>query len=366
MSRRAAAALALVLACSVAVQPHAAAGGASPGGGAPSTTKQLDHQRSRVAGIGERIEELTGRLSSLIAQLRSLDTQVGRASTGVANATAGLKKAEQRAVATKAILSARAREAYKRGAGWRNLAVLLEARSVGELLSASRLMGDSIAADRNAYDEAVASAQAQARRRDELTQRREELFASSARLQQVRAQTQAALASEQQILANAQAELAALEERRRREEAALSGDAAARRTARQIELDRKLESLLGWIDPSAGPATFMPDGLRSSEVTTTGLASWYGPGFHGRRASSGATYRQEQFTAASLILPFGTFLKVTRGPRSAVVVITDRGPYVPGRVLDLSLAAAQSIGLSGIGSVSMEILVPAEAPPQFP
>ena len=367
MSRRAAAALALALVCSVALQPHAVAGAKGPPVSGPtSTTKRLDDQRSRVAGISARIEELTSRLSSLIAQLRSLDAQVGRASTAVANSTAGLKKAEQRAAATRAILSARAREAYKRGAGWRNLAVLLEARSVGALLSASRLMGDSIAADRSAYDEAVASAEAQARRRDEVTQRREELFASSARLQQVRTQTQAALASEQQILANAQAELAALEEQRRREEEALSGEAAARRTARQMELDRKLETLLTWIDPSAGPATFLPDGLRSSEVATTGLASWYGPGFHGRRASSGATYRQEQFTGASLVLPFGTFLKVTRGSRSAVVVITDRGPYVPGRVLDLSLAAAQSIGLRGVESVTMEILVPAAAAPQFP
>lgn len=126
MSRRAAAALALVLACSVALQPDAIAGSTSPPGSRPtSTTKRLDDQRSRVAEIGERIEDLTSRLTSLIAQLRSLDTQVGQASTGVANATAGLRRAEQRSAATRAILSARAREAYKRGAGWRDLAVLL-------------------------------------------------------------------------------------------------------------------------------------------------------------------------------------------------------------------------------------------------
>jgi rare lipoprotein A len=110
----------------------------------------------------------------------------------------------------------------------------------------------------------------------------------------------------------------------------------------------------------------MPNGLQSSEVTMTGQASWYGPGFDGRRASSGATFRQDQFTAASLVLPFGTFLKVTRRGRAAVVVVTDRGPYVPGRVLDLSLSAAQAIGLSGVDTVQMEILVPAGAPPQFP
>jgi rare lipoprotein A len=361
--RRRASALALILACLAGSQPGALAAG-TPSPGPPSTTKRLDEQRSRVAGIAARIEDLTRKLTSLIAQLRALDAQTGQASTAVARATADLRMAEQRTATTKQVLGARVRAAYKRRASWQDFAVLLEAHSVGELLSASRMMGDSIAADRTAYDGAIASAQALARTRDELARRRQDLFATSARLQQVRAQTQAALASEQQILANAQAELAALEEQRRREEAALSGDAG--RSARQIELDRKLDSLLTWIQPSTGPATFMPDGLQSSEVTITGLASWYGPGFHGRRASSGATFRQEQFTAASLILPFGTFLKVTRRNRSVIVVITDRGPYVPGRVLDLSLAAAQAIGLTGVDTVQMEILVPAGASPQFP
>jgi peptidoglycan lytic transglycosylase len=361
--KRRAAALVLVLACSVGSQPHALAAGA-PSPSPPSTTKRLDDQRSRVAGIGARIEDLTRQLTSLISQMRALDAQTGQASTAVAHATSDLRVAEQRTVATKHILAARARAAYKRRASWRDLGVLLEAHSMDELISASRLLGDSIAADRTAYDEAAASAQALAHKRDELAQRRQSLFATSARLQQIRAQTQAALASEQQILANAQAELAELEEQRRREEAALAGDTA--RTARQIELDRKLDSLLTWIQPSAGPAPFMPDGLQSSEVTMTGPASWYGPGFHGHRASSGATFRQDQFTAASLVLPFGTFLKVTRAKRSVIVVITDRGPYVPGRVLDLSLAAAQAIGLSGVDTVQMEILVPAGASPAFP
>lgn len=363
-------ALALILACSIGLQPGALAAGSSPPdqgkpASLPSTTKKLSDQRTRVAGIGARIEDLTKKLTSLIAQLRSLDAQAAQASTGVARATADLRAAEQRTTTTKSILGARARAAYKRRATWRDVAVLLEARNMDELISASRLMGDSLAADRTAYDEALISAQTLAHKRDELTHRRQELFEASARLQQVRSQVQAALASEQQILANAQAELAALEEQRRRDEAAFSpGDSA--RSARQVALDRKLDSLLGWIQPSSGPASFMPEGLQSSQVTMTGQASWYGPGFDGRRASSGATFRQEKFTAASLVLPFGTFLKVTRRGRAAIVVVTDRGPYVPGRVLDLSMGAAQAIGLSGVDTVQMEILVPAGAPPQFP
>ncbi|MGH2690645.1 MAG: RlpA-like double-psi beta-barrel domain-containing protein, partial [Actinomycetota bacterium] len=326
--------MALLLAVALAAGPWSRPADAAAGRPS-STAHKLEDQRARVEAMRERIEDLTARLTGLISELRSLDRRVENASTAVAEATSGLHKAEERTAATKAVLSARAREAYKRGAGWQEAAILLEARSIGELLTASRLMGQSIAADRLAYDQALASAEALAKRKQDLTQRREELFSAQQRLKQVRSQTQAALASEQQILANAQAELAALEEERRRQE----GSVDARRSARQVELDLRLATLLAWIRPSAGGAGLMPAGLRSSEVTTSGLASWYGPGFHGRRASSGATFRQEQFTAASLVLPFGTFLKVTRGGRSVVVVVTDRGPYVPGRVLDLSLAA---------------------------
>jgi rare lipoprotein A len=71
-------------------------------------------------------------------------------------------------------------------------------------------------------------------------------------------------------------------------------------------------------------------------------------------------------TAASLSLPLGTILKVTFGGKAAVVVITDRGPYVEGRVLDLSQAAARAVGLRGVGEVRMEILLPNEPAPPFP
>lgn len=120
--------------------------------------------------------------------------------------------------------------------------------------------------------------------------------------------------------------------------------------------DQRLAALLGWISPAR---------LGPTGVVTTGDASWYGPGFDGCRSASGATFRAAQLTAASISLPIGTFLKVTHGGRAVTVVITDRGPYAHGRVLDLSQAAAQAIGL-GAGSVSMEILLPTEPAPPFP
>lgn len=90
----------------------------------------------------------------------------------------------------------------------------------------------------------------------------------------------------------------------------------------------------------------------------TGHASWYGPGFHGRRAASGERFDQNQMTAAHKTLPFGTLLLVTNthNNRSCLVRINDRGPYVAGRMIDLSAAAARSIGIGGVGTVRIDIM----------
>ena len=129
--------------------------------------------------------------------------------------------------------------------------------------------------------------------------------------------------------------------------------------------DQRLAALLNWISPATGGAGLMPSKLGPTGVVTNGDASWYGPGFDGCRSASSATFKAAQLTGASISLPLGTILKVTRGGRAVVVVITDRGPYAHGRVLDLSQAAAQAIGL-GAGAVSMEILLPTEPAPPFP
>ena len=87
----------------------------------------------------------------------------------------------------------------------------------------------------------------------------------------------------------------------------------------------------------------------------SGGASWYGPGFHGRRTASGERFNSRALTAAHRSLPFGSRVRVTneRTGRSVVVRINDRGPFVGGRVIDLSKAAAQAVGISGVGKVKL-------------
>jgi len=85
----------------------------------------------------------------------------------------------------------------------------------------------------------------------------------------------------------------------------------------------------------------------------TGIASWYGGKFHGRRTASGTRYNMYQMTCAHKTLPFGTKLLVenTSNGRTCQVTVTDRGPYHGRRVIDLSKAAADKLGLDGIGNV---------------
>ncbi|MGB2924160.1 MAG: septal ring lytic transglycosylase RlpA family protein [Limnothrix sp.] len=94
--------------------------------------------------------------------------------------------------------------------------------------------------------------------------------------------------------------------------------------------------------------------------TLQGHASWYGPGFHGRRTANGERFNQNAMTAAHKTLPFGTRVRVTNtyNGRSVVVRINDRGPFIRGRLIDLSKGSAQQIGLvsSGVANVKLEIL----------
>ena len=91
-----------------------------------------------------------------------------------------------------------------------------------------------------------------------------------------------------------------------------------------------------------------------------GEASWYGHPYHGRRTASGERYDMHQLTAAHRTLPFDTWVVVTRrdNGRSVEVRINDRGPFVRGRVIDLSFAAARRIGLDvdGVAPVSVEVV----------
>lgn len=95
-----------------------------------------------------------------------------------------------------------------------------------------------------------------------------------------------------------------------------------------------------------------------------GKASWYGPRFNGRRTASGERYNMNELTAAHKTLPFGTLVRVRSlvNGKEVDVRITDRGPFSRGRVIDLSRAAAEAIGMLGLGVKDVLLLVPESTP----
>jgi rare lipoprotein A len=105
----------------------------------------------------------------------------------------------------------------------------------------------------------------------------------------------------------------------------------------------------------AASATIAP--TSGSGRSFSGVASYYG-NESGSKTASGQRFNQNAMTAAHRSLPFGTKLRVTHGDRSVVVTINDRGPFIRGRVLDLSTGAARAIGLTGagVGRVVAEVM----------
>jgi rare lipoprotein A len=89
-----------------------------------------------------------------------------------------------------------------------------------------------------------------------------------------------------------------------------------------------------------------------------GIASWYGPGFHGSRTASGEIYNMYKLTAAHKTLPLGTYVKVINleNGKSVIVKVNDRGPFVKGRIIDLSYAAAKKLGMVKKGTARVKLI----------
>ena len=126
--------------------------------------------------------------------------------------------------------------------------------------------------------------------------------------------------------------------------------------ANQLELD-KLNSVAS---PQSEINLSPTAPTQIARTVFNGRASWYGPGFHGRRTANGEIYNSNALTAAHRTLAFGTRVRVTNinNGRSVIVRINDRGPFIKGRIIDVSAGAARRLNMisSGIAPVRLEIL----------
>lgn len=102
-----------------------------------------------------------------------------------------------------------------------------------------------------------------------------------------------------------------------------------------------------------------PEASGEGAIIGSGIASWYGPNFHGKRTANGERYDMNDYTAAHKTLPFNTMVRVdnVENGKSVVVRINDRGPYIANRIIDLSRRAAQQIDMIGSGTASVRLMV---------
>lgn len=140
-------------------------------------------------------------------------------------------------------------------------------------------------------------------------------------------------------------------------------------TSNKPKVSRGFYTPPGAFEESKPKPKALQDFSNSKTPAQVGMASWYGPGFHGKKTANGEVYNQNDQTAAHRILPLGTMVKVTNleNGRTTVVRINDRGPYVDDRILDLSHKAAVDLDTLDDGVVKVKVEVvsfPAEFDPK--
>jgi rare lipoprotein A (peptidoglycan hydrolase) len=336
----------LALAVSITGTPRpAVAAIPSPSAREPSSAREAVSLQSRIEDERETLTALDGRIEAM-------DRQLFAQKTLWSDARARLRGARFR-------YRLRIVSLYKHG-GLGPIEMLVASSSMRDLLRRSAMAERMARSDRNAV---VAARKAEA-----------EAAYTSAVLSDMKRQLRA-------MRAHRASGLAAMEEDLRRQRELLSQlDRVQRKTVTQEILrettsravarekwSRKsvpLKSPVWLAHATVSPysrdylvPSYQPMRYASAGAKRTAVCSWYGNQFHGRRTASGQIFNQNDFTCASRSLPFGTRLALSRGARHIIVVVNDRGPFIAGRDLDLSRAAARALGFSGVASVAAEKVV---------
>lgn len=291
-----------------------------------------------VTALERQRTDLVAREGRLNSEIAAVTSDIGVLETQIHDADAAVAAAREQYVQ-------RAVEAYKRGSMTR-LALLLSAETMGELMTLAEATLEAGEIEGRALDELITARQEVEDAQELLDVRKQELLTTQAEAAALRTEVTATIEERHTLLQELTDQIAELEAQAR-----VAAEVAAR--AQGIDVGRELLDIL----QPAGPATGIPDDFVSTGVTFEGVASWYGPGFEGNPTASGQIFDPSLYTAASKELPLGSWLHVQHQGRGVVVLVNDRGPYVEGRILDLSHAAAQAIGITGLGWVRATILV---------
>jgi peptidoglycan hydrolase CwlO-like protein len=306
-------------------------------GNGESLREEADRLTYEILELKARLRAAESDRDSLLAELSQLDIDIAASESEMNGLTEELEQCQQ-------AYNQSLRSMYKRG-DISELEVILEAREMEEMWQD------------NAYFDRIVQSEA-----DTLERLKEKIGEVDLKRRDLRDQ----------------------QERRQRMAEALDSESLENRIAelqsRLSELDASLRALngggaqqpnpsaeppaQGWTVPAPGKLldrvpTMPPlSDFERTGMVYSGYTTSYGEDFHGSPTASGVIYNMYDFTCAHRTLPFGTWLLVTFRGNQTIVQVNDRGPFVPGRVLDLSYGSAQSIGLDGVQWTEFEILIP--------
>ena len=311
----------------------------------PAGAADISELRRRAQALADEVSALEHKRAGLVVRSKRLGQQIENITAEIGTLELEIHEANAAVASAREIYIARAVEAYKSGSTTR-LALLLSARSLGELFSLAETTLKLGAADGQALADLIEARDAVEAAQERVDSRKQSLLAAQTRAEGLKSEIGATISARRELLAELTAEIETLEAQAR---AAATVTAAAQGISVGEELLKLLEA--------SGPAPDIPDDFVSTGVTFEGIASWYGPGFEGNHTANGDIFDPSLYTAASKELPLGSWLYVQHQGKGVVVLVNDRGPYVEGRILDLSQAAAAAIGITGLGWVKATIII---------
>jgi rare lipoprotein A len=323
-----------------------------------ATAEDLETVREEAETAGDEITALEHELVTLRDETQQIRSEIEAASRDIGLLESDIHAAEAALARARDRYVERAVEAYKAGPA-AQLELVLSARNMSDLYALAEATEQVSALDAEALEDLMqASATAEAAQ-ERLDDRKQKLMAANAESVALEESMETKLAQRQEAFEALNAEIEKLERQARREARATA--AAGSGPYPSVPTGVPGGTAYGVHPPDryegTGPADSIPETFEGTGLRFEGEASWYGPGFEGQTTANGDIFDSSLYTVASKELPLGSYLFVQRGGRGVVVYVNDRGPYVGNRILDLSRAAAQAVGISGVGWVRAEVII---------
>lgn len=308
-----------------------------------------------------RALELQHSIAEVQAEQISIDNRVAVTSQLLVEQTSYVDQANAQLKMAQGLYDERVIEMYKTGDG-SLFAILLDSSSFDDFVRRLTLYANILEADRVALEElSIVAAQAQFQAGQIEALRSQDTTLRDLKEQRARSLA-AAVSAQQALLASVPLTSRALIQ-------TVQTETAARRAVwkaasiPQGTTPRRVSAHVAPYGATYLASQFHYRNYRSAGKKHTAVASWYGTAYDGRTTASGEIFNAADFTCASPTLPFGTWLALaqtdpsTKKTRRVIVVVNDRGPYVPGRDLDLSRAAAEALGIAQLGAATISIEV---------